>query len=476
MSSRSLQSSAIWRLLEVIGGEATAFLVFAVLARLLVPEHFGAVALATSVILLCQVLVYHGALESLIQIPGFEPRHFQAATAANLVVGVALVVLVTLLAWPLGLVLEREEFAIILIAMLPILLVRAVTTPMLAVVRRQMDFKAVAVRTLVAVCSGGAVAIALAAEGAGVWALVAQQWTNELVGMLMLAWRSPHKPWQLRWDRAALDDLRPVALPVTGANLASAVARRLDIFAIGLRLGDTSVGIYFMVSRLVFAMQMLTQYGLGEVAMVVMCKLRPAIERPWTEISAVLRLAAWPTFMLFGLMAIIGPSLVPLVFGAAWEPATMPMALYAAFSPAGAIVGLIGVALVSAGNAEGFQRLSIVVAFVQLVAIFVAAAWGLMAVVAAIGVVQVLSVPYALSHLRRTEQIGWSTLLRRLGPIVVVYLACFVPSALVVLQHPEMDWLVGKVFLAVGAVLGVLLLRRDWKTVTAALAQARPPG
>jgi O-antigen/teichoic acid export membrane protein len=197
------------------------------------------------------------------------------------------------------------------------------------------------------------------------------------------------------------------------------------------------------------------------------------LERPWPVISAVLRLAAWPTFMLFGLMALVGPSIVPIVFGPAWEPATTPMALYAALSPAGALVGLIGVALVSAGNADAFQRLSIAIAFAQLAAIFAAAAWGLLAVVAAIGITQVLSVPFALVYLRRTEAITWGSLLGRIGPIVVAYVVCFVPCVLTMLWYPELEWYVGKAFVLAGGVLGFLLLRRDWTTVSAALAKTR---
>jgi PST family polysaccharide transporter len=473
MAERSLQSSAFWRLAEAVGGEAVSFIVFTVLARLLVPEHFGAVALAASILALCQVLVYNGALESLIQLPNCRLRHYRAAVTANLALAAVLVPLGAALAWPLGLALGRQEFVVILLALLPMLLVRAVMTPMLAIVRRQMDFRSIALRTLVGVGAGGVVAVTLAAHGAGVWALVAQQWTTEVVGTLLLAWRAPAKPWPLAWDRRSLDELRPVALPVTTANFASATARRLDTFAIGLHLGNATVGVYFMVARLVFAMQMLTLNGLGEIAMVVMSKLRPAIARPWPEVAAVLRLAAWPTFWLFGLMALVGPRLVPMVFGPAWEPAAQPMALYAAVSPAGALVGLIGVSLVSAGRAHSFQRLSIGVAFAQLAAIFAAAPWGLMAVVAAIGFTQLLGLPFALASLRRTEAVSWPQVLGRLGGLLVAYVVLLLPCLALVAWRPQWVWGAGAAFGLAGGLFGWVVLRADWARVTAALAQAR---
>ncbi|MBK9133566.1 MAG: oligosaccharide flippase family protein [Betaproteobacteria bacterium] len=474
MASTSLQASAIWRFTEAIGGEAISFIVFTMLARLLVPADFGAVALAASILALFQLLLYHGALESLIQLPNYEPRHFQAATAANVALALVLVVVGAALAWPLGWVLGRSQFVVILLALLPMLLLRAVMSPLLAVLRRQMNFRAIALRSVVAVFSGGAVAIALAAGGAEAWALVAQQWTTELVGTLMLIKSSPLKPWQMRWDRRSLDELRPVALPVTGAHFAAGTARRLDIFAVGLHLGNATVGVYFMVARLIFAMQMLSLNGLGEIAMVVMSRLRPLLAQPWPETSAVLRLAAWPTCLLFGLMALVGPRLVPIVFGPAWQPAALPMAVYAALSPAGALVSLIGVSLVSAGNATAFQRLSITLAFAQLGAIFVAAPWGLIAVVSAIGATQVVGLPYALSTLRRTEGVSWRQVLARLGPVGAGYAACVVPCGAAILWRPEWVWAAGVMFALASAAWGFVMLRGDWRLVTSALARAKP--
>ena len=476
MSARTLQAAAFWRFAEAIGGEAASFVAFTLLARLLVPEDFGAVALAASIMALLQVVVHHGALESLIQLPNCEPRHFRAATAANLTLAALLVPAGAVLAWPLSLLLGRQEFVLVLCALLPMLLVRAVMTPMLAMTRRQMDFRSIALRTLVGVIAGGCVAVTLAVQGAGIWALVAQQWTTEVVGTLMLLWRSPLKPWSAHWDRRSLEELRPVALPVTGAHLASGAGRRLDTFAIGLHLGDAMVGVYFMVARLVFALQMLTLNGLGEIAMVVMSKLRPVTKQPWPEVSAVLRLAAWPTFVLFGLMALVGPQLVPIVFGAAWQAAALPMALYAALAPAGALIGLIGVSLVSAGEAKTFQRLSILLALAQLGAIFAVARWGLMAVVIAIGATQLLGLPYALASLRRTERVAWAQVLARLGPLFGAYGLCLVPCAAALWWRPGGVWFLGVAFAVASAGCGLAMLRPDWALISSALARTRSSG
>ncbi len=470
MRPPSLKASAFWRLLEGAGSEVLSFLGFVVLARLLVPEQFGAVALAGSVLVLIQVVLYSGSLESLIQHPHFEPRHFHAACAANFALAAALVLLGLALAWPLGWVLDRQDFAWLLSALLPTALLRSFMSPMLAVLRRQMDFRSIAIRTLLAVTLGSLVAVLCAWQGFGVWSLVAQQWTNEVVGIVFLAWRSPLKPIPLKGDSKTLRELLPVALPVLGAQLVATASRKLDNLAIGLRLGDHAVGIYFLGSRLVSAAQAVALHGPSELAMVVTSKAVASGADRWMLVSSILRLAAWPSFLVLGTLALLGPVVIPLLFGPKWVEASRPMTILAAFAPAGAMISVVGVALVARGMAAAYRRLSVTVSVLQLGAILAAAGEGIDAIVIAIGLVQVLSLPYALAHLRRAEAQPWSAVFDRIGWLLFVHVVIFVPCALLSAYQPRLVWVAGLVFFALSAALGLMLMRADWSRANAALA------
>lgn len=477
MTRRTLGASAFWRMSETIGNEVVSFVAFTLLARLLAPDDFGAVALAGAVMVLLQVALYHGSTESLIQLPGYEPRHAHAALAANARLGAALAALGALAAWPMALWLGRPEFAHILWALLPSLLVRSLCSPMLAALRRQMDFRAIAIRTMAGVSVGGVVALLLAHAGAGPWSLVAQQWTSELVGFAVLAFTSPVKPWRAKWDRAALDDLLPVAMPVMGAQLTTTAARRLDTLAIGSHLGDHAVGIYFMVYRLVFAVQMVTQHALGELSLVVLSKVAgpaaaPAQRAP--AVLAVLQLALVPIGVAFGLLTLLGPLLVPLLFGEAWREAAQPLVVMAAFAPAGALVGIVGSALVAGGHAHAFKRLSIGVALVQLIAIAVAARWGLLAVAWAVGLAQLAALPVALAQLARLTGIRGADMLRALTPVTLVYGLALGVAMLGVADTPLLVVADAAAFVGLMGGLAALVLRRPWRLVAGAVSKAQP--
>lgn len=379
LTAKRLVSGAAWRGIETAGGELISFGVFLGLARILSPESFGIVALAGSILTLMQSVLYSGFTEALVQKDALRPQHLAAVQAACTLLALAMIAGGTLLAWPLGMLLGRDEFAALFIALLPTLLLRAQMSAMLAAMRRQFTFRAIALRTLAAVVCGGLVAILLARHGAGKWALVAQQWTGEVVGFVILSACSQAKPWHTAWNREALREILPVAMPVLWASLFTHASRRLDTFVLGLFLVDHEVGAWFLVARLVVAAQMVTQHGMNEVALVVLSRLqRDAGQQE--RIVTTLLLVTLASCLAFGNLAVAGPWLIGPVFGQAWVDAAPALRIYAAASAAGSFVATAGIALISEGSARRFGRLTVLAALLQLGAAAVCAHWGLVAV------------------------------------------------------------------------------------------------
>ncbi len=109
LAARTSKSVA-WRTLETAGSEGLSFLMFVVMARLLMPEDFGLVALASSIVMSLQCLLQFGLPEALIQREKLSHETIKAAMSASLMLGLALLALAWALAWPLAWVLDRDEF------------------------------------------------------------------------------------------------------------------------------------------------------------------------------------------------------------------------------------------------------------------------------------------------------------------------------------------------------------------------------
>lgn len=72
-------SGIIWSLIQRWGSQAITFIVFLLLARLLEPQAFGLVALATVFLTFVQVFTDQGFWDAIVQRRDLDPEHLDTA-------------------------------------------------------------------------------------------------------------------------------------------------------------------------------------------------------------------------------------------------------------------------------------------------------------------------------------------------------------------------------------------------------------
>jgi len=413
-----VRRSAAWRAFEMAGSEGLSFLIFIVTARLLIPEDFGVVAIAGAILQLCAVTLHRGLPDALIQAAHLDDGQVRAALTLSILGGIAMAVAVMLLAWPLGWLMNRDHFPPIMAALAPVLVIQAATLPLHAILRRRFEFRQIALRTLAATGLGGLVAIHLAGQGAGPWALVAQQWVATLVGALLVVWFSPVRPWPLKLSRQALEPLLAVARPVLMGGFLMHSTRRLDTVALALFVSDHDVGVYFLVARLVFSVQLVTTHSIGDLSLVVLSRLQSEPHRLAGALRRAFRLTAYACLLCFGGLVTFASLLVPILFGAEWADAVVPLQAFAALSAFAALATVANQALVAIGAADDAGRLSVQSSGLQVAAIFGGAALGLLPMVIALGVVQAVMLWPTIRRVCARAGIAPATIVGDLGPIV----------------------------------------------------------
>ncbi|MBD0389094.1 MAG: oligosaccharide flippase family protein [Nostoc sp. C3-bin3] len=83
----------VWSAIQSWGRQAIAFIVFALLARLLAPEVFGLVALAGVFLAFTQVFLDQGFADAIVQREQLDPEHLDTAFWTNLGIGLLLTLL-----------------------------------------------------------------------------------------------------------------------------------------------------------------------------------------------------------------------------------------------------------------------------------------------------------------------------------------------------------------------------------------------
>ena len=176
---RNIISSLIWKLLERGGTQGIQFIVQIVLARLLLPEMYGTVALVTVFITLAQVFVQSGLGTALIQKKEADNVDFSSLLYLSLGLAGVLYALLFFFAPFISRFYHDAELIPVLRVLGIILFFGAVNGIQNAWVSRHMMFKELFKRSIGALLISGTAGIVAAYAGLGIWALVIQQLTNQ---------------------------------------------------------------------------------------------------------------------------------------------------------------------------------------------------------------------------------------------------------------------------------------------------------
>lgn len=187
-------SSLIWKLLERSGTQGIQFIVQIVLARLLLPEKYGIIAIVMVFIQLANVFVKSGFNTALIQKKDADEVDFSSVLYLSLVVAGILYGVIFVTA-PLIASFYTQDILVPVLRVLSLtLFIGAFNSIQNAYVARHMLFKKLFLSSLGASIISGAVGITAAYQGFGVWALVAQQLANQMMITLILWFTAKWRP------------------------------------------------------------------------------------------------------------------------------------------------------------------------------------------------------------------------------------------------------------------------------------------
>lgn len=185
-SSNKVVSNLLWRFLERCGAQGVSFIVSIVLARLIAPEAYGAIALVTVFSTILQVFVDSGMANALIQKKDADNLDFSTVFFFNVVVCCVLYVLIFLAAPFIALFYEQPELTAVVRVLCLTVIISGIRNVQQAYVSKTMQFKRFFFATIGGTLVAAVVGIVMAYMGFGVWALVVQQILNTGVGTLIL--------------------------------------------------------------------------------------------------------------------------------------------------------------------------------------------------------------------------------------------------------------------------------------------------
>lgn len=179
-------SNFIWRFAERCGAQLVSFVVSIILARILEPDAYGTIALITVLITILQVFVDSGLGNSLIQKKDADDVDFSTVFYTNIVFCISLYIIVYFTAPYIALFYKDSSLTTVIRVLSLTIIVSGVRNVQQAYVSRNMLFQKFFFSTIGGTVVSAIAGIIMAMLGFGVWALVAQQLLNNVIGTIIL--------------------------------------------------------------------------------------------------------------------------------------------------------------------------------------------------------------------------------------------------------------------------------------------------
>ena len=182
----SVSTGLMWKLLERFGVSGVQFVLQIVLARLLSPEHYGALSIMIIFTALANVFVQNGFNTSLVQNKDVTEEDYSSVLWVTLGIASGIYVVIFFTSPFIAEFYKMPDIVYPLRVLALILFPGALNSVQLAKVSREMDFRKVFFSNVGAVLISGLAGIVIAYAGGGLWALVAQNFLNVLVACIVM--------------------------------------------------------------------------------------------------------------------------------------------------------------------------------------------------------------------------------------------------------------------------------------------------
>lgn len=326
INASSLFADASWRSVGYGVSILAKFMLTPILARILAPEEFGVAAVGFSIVAFFFIVGYAGLPQALIIAKHDRPEMWRTAFWLNFGIGIALAIGAFFGAGALAsfvTVPESEPLIQAFAVLIPFQLLQSIGWARLMRDRRHSRL---ATADMSAEVAGAVCAVIAAIAGAGVWALVIQQFVAVFVRIPVVLWRTG-VPMLPAW---APRDLLPYA-GFSATQLVTDVflyfVNGLPMIIMGRNLPTAAIGYYDISLRLSGMPRMILSSSLAGALLPAFVKIRDDKERmKRTTVKSIHMSNAVHAPVYFGLAAVAAPA-VTLLFGQDWLAAIPVMAI-----------------------------------------------------------------------------------------------------------------------------------------------------
>ena len=375
-------SGMIWTFIQNIAVRALGVVFTILLARLLVPEDYGLIGMLSIFIAISEVFIQSGFGQALVQKSDCTDEDFSTAFYFNVAVSVLIYIALFFFAPVIANFYHEPQLVAITRVLSLNFILGSFNIVQQSKLTKAMNFKPLAILTLIGTMVSGIIGVIMAYMGFGVWALVAQTLSATLLRVIIFPFFTkwhPNRP----FNKASFKHLWDYGSKILVTGVLEVIIRNLSNILIGRFYDKEQVGYFSKARQFAEVPALMMSSVLGTVTFPLLSEIQDDKKRHAAIYKKVTFNTILLTFPVMILMALLAKPLVIILFTEKWA-ACIP--LLQVFSLARMLLPLNIInasVLQSTGETSLYMKLYFITGPISLVAILVSIPFGVKAMAVA---------------------------------------------------------------------------------------------
>ena len=314
------ESGIKWSVIDQVFKTVLSLAISVFLARLIAPKEFGLFAMVAVATGFLNIFRDFGLGAGLIQKRNLENQEIDSIFWVNNVIGLVIGILIYVGASFIVDFYSEPKLLHITQAMAIVFIVGAVGLVPDALIRKNLDFKQFFLRNILNDLISGGIAIGLAYNNYGVWALITQAFLSKFIGTIiafrMIVWKPS---FFLSWKK--ITPFMRFSLPLLGAKSINYWVRNVDNLTIGKFLGQESLGYYSKAYNLMLLPVRQISGSITRVVFPSFSIIQKNKAAVWKNYIKLLNITSFITIPLMAGMFLLSKEVILILYGEKWLPA-----------------------------------------------------------------------------------------------------------------------------------------------------------
>ncbi len=379
------KSGIAWNVVADFSIQVLRFGSSIVLARLLFPQDFGMMGIATIFINFAKRLANFGFSAALVQKKDIDRVHIDSMFWFNTLVYGLVALGIYFGAAMAGEFFKNPQLKDILPVVALAFFIESLSSVPDAILKRKLKFKKLAFSRLVRNIVNITVAITLAVLGFGVWSLV---WGMLIGNTIRLGYILFYARWwpRLYFSVKRLKEMAGFGIGVSLANYLNFFIKNVDYFFIGRFLGMEPLGYYERAFNLVNMTRRRVARNIKGVLFATYSQIQDENEKIRIGLNKVLHSVGILSYPIHGLLYFLAPALIYNLYGERWIATILPLQIMCFSGIVNSLIVVFSPVLMAKKRVFAWTVVQIVYLVLMVIAIWFGLPYGVPGVAVAVAV------------------------------------------------------------------------------------------